>query len=51
MDNLDDLMNSLFKRGTPFSYTVGPYGSKTPLVRPATTQRVVVEFAFRVGRR
>jgi hypothetical protein len=37
--------------GTPFSYTVGPYGYREALVQRATSQRVGVELAFRVGRR
>jgi hypothetical protein len=55
MDNLYDLKNSLFRRGTgselrsPTQW--GPYGSREALVQRATSQRVGVEFPFRVGRR
>ena len=55
MANLYELKNSLFRRATgselrsPTQWD--PYGSREALVQRATSQRVGVEFAFRVGRR
>ena len=55
MDYLYDLrtryLGAVRARNSVLLHRVAPYGSRGDLVHPATTQRGVVEFAFRVGRR